>query len=106
MIATATQQRLSEYPDVPTMIESGVPDFDLASTYALYAPIQTPSANMTALNREIAQAAAAPDVVKKLAAGGGIAPPNPSPAELRKAFLAEYQRWDAVVKKANIKMEE
>ena len=106
MIATATQQRLAEYPDVPTMIESGVPDFDLASTYALYAPAQTPAAVMTALNREIAQAAAAPEVVKKLAAGGGIAPPNPAPAELRKAFLAEYERWDAVVKKANIKLEE
>lgn len=106
MIATATRQRLAAYPDVPTMIESGVPDFDLSSTYALYAPIHTPAPVMTALNREIAQAAAAPDVVKKLAAGGGIAPPNPSPAELRKAFLAEYERWDAVVKKANIRIEE
>jgi len=106
MIATATRQRLVEYPDVPTMIESGIPDFDLSSTYALYAPIRTPPAALSALNREIAQSAAAPEVVKKLAAGGGIAPPNPSPAELRKVFLAEYQRWDAVVKKANIKLEE
>lgn len=106
MIATATQKRLSEYPDVPTMIESGIPDFDLSSTYALYAPIQTPAPVMTALNKEIATAAAHPEVVKKLAAGGGIAPPNPSPADLRKNFLAEYERWDAVVKKANIKLEE
>jgi len=106
MIATATLNRLSEYPDVPTMIESGIPDFNLASTYALYAPIKTSAAVMTALNKEIAAAAANPEVVRKLAAGGGIAPPNPSPADLRKNFLAEYERWDAVVKKANIKLEE
>jgi tripartite-type tricarboxylate transporter receptor subunit TctC len=106
MIAVATVNRLPDFPDVPTMIEAGVPDFDLASTYALYAPSHTPAAVMDALNREIAQAASAPDVVKKLAAGLGVAPPYSSVADKRKAFLAEYERWHEVVKKANIKLEE
>ena len=61
---------------------------------------------LNTLNREIAQAAASPDVVKKLAAGLGVAPPYSSVAEKRKAFLAEYARWSEVVKKANIKLEE
>ncbi len=106
MIAVATVNRLPDFPDIPTMMESGVPGFDLSSTYALYAPIHTPAAVLNTLNREIAQAAASPDVVKKLAAGLGVAPPFSSIAEKRKAFLAEYARWSEVVKKANIKLEE
>lgn len=106
LIAVATLQRLPDFPDVPTMAEGGVPDFDLSSNYGAYAPRQTPAAILMLLNRELAAAAATPDVMKKFSATGALRPPVQSLAELRKAWLADFDRWDEVVKKANINIKE
>ena len=106
MIAVMSPSRLPQYPDVATVAESGLPGFDLSNTYTIYAPIKTSPAIVAGLNREIAQIVNAPDVKEKFAADSSEAAPPYTPEELRKLFFAEFDKWDKVVKSANIKLEE
>jgi len=102
-LATTMPQRHPEFPDLPSIAESGIPGYEVANSYVIYAPIRTPATILNVLNREAVQALAAPDMKAKLAADGALsAPPNP-PAELRKLFAADLQRWDTVIKKAGVK---
>ena len=105
MLATTMPQRNPDFPDVPTLAESGLPAFDLANTYILYVPAQTPANIVAALNREIAQVVSAPDLKEKFAADGAIAPPPYTPEQLRKNFVADYARWEGVIKRTGIKPE-
>ena len=106
MLATTMPQRSPELPDVPTLAESGLPGFDLANTYMLYAPVQTPANLVAALNREFTQVLSAPDLKEKFASDGAIAPPPYTPEQLKKNFIADYARWESVIKKTGIKPED
>ena len=106
ILATTVPQRNPEFPDVPTLAESGMPGFDLANTYMLYAPAQTPAPLIAALNREIAQVVTAPDLKEKFATDGAIAPPPYTPEQLKKNFIADYARWEGVIRKTGIKPED
>lgn len=106
IVGAATLQRMADYPDVPTVAESGLPGYELSNTYALYVPAKTPTAIINALNRGVAQALTDPDLRKKMIADASTpALPRP-PEELRKVLVSEIDRWEAVVKKANIKLED
>ena len=75
----------------------------MANTYVLYASAQTPAPIIAALNREAIQALGARDMKEKLAAYGALSAPPYMPEELKKLFVADYDRWEAVIKKNNIK---
>ena len=98
--------RLLQYPDIVTVAESGLPGYELSNTYTLYASLKTPPDILAALNKEITQIVNSPDLKKTFAANSSEAAPPSTIDELRKLFLAEYDKWDKVVKTANIKMEE
>lgn len=102
---TATQ-RHADYPDVPTIAETIIPGYEVTNAYMLYAPAKTPSAIVNALNREVQLVLADEEFRKKLIADASMPAPARSPAEWQKQFVADINRWDAVVKKANIKLEQ
>lgn len=104
-IAVTTPQRMSQYPDIPTVAESGVPGYELSNTYTLYVAGTTPAALVMALNRSVAQALTDPDLRKKFENDNSTPASPRSPEELRKILVSEIDRWDAVVKRANIKLE-
>ena len=106
LIGVATPQRLPDYPDIPTVAESGLPNYELSNTYTLYAPIRTPAAIIASLNKEVIDLLSAPELRAKFAADFSTAAPPRSPEELRRILLSEIDRWDGVVKKAGIKLEE
>ena len=106
LLAVMSPSRLPQFPDVPTVAESGLPGYELSNTYTIYASIKTPPDILAALNREIAQIVNSPEMKKTFAANSSEASPPSTIDELRKLFLAEYDKWDKVVKTANIKMEE
>ena len=106
LIGVATPQRLSDYPDVPTVSESGLLNYELSNTYSLYAPIRTATSIIAGLNREVIDLLSAPELKAKFAADFATAAPPRSPEELRKILLSDIERWDGVVKKAGIKLEE
>ena len=102
VIATTLPQRSPEHPEVPTIAESGIPGFEVANTYMLYAPVQTPPPIIAALNREAIEVLRAPDMKQKLAADGAVSAPPFAPDELKKLFLADYDRWEGIIKKSNL----
>jgi len=102
-LATTMPQRHPDYPDLPTIAESGIPGYEVANTYMIYAPIQTPAPILNVLNREAIQALAAPEMKSKLAADGALSAPPYTPEELKKLFAEDFQRWDGVIKKAGVK---
>jgi tripartite-type tricarboxylate transporter receptor subunit TctC len=100
LLAVTTRQRIALSPSTPTMIESGIADFDMASWQAVYAPKGTPKAIVQRLHAEIAKALKQPDVIAKLHDQMGMQLVGGSPDELAALMAKEIPRWAALVKKS------
>ena len=95
-------QRVASAPDIPTVAESGLPDYIANSWFGLYAPAGTPGEIITKINTETTSALNNPEVKERLAAQGMYVVNNT--AEQFTAFLKmEIPRWTKVVKDAGIK---
>jgi tripartite-type tricarboxylate transporter receptor subunit TctC len=85
-IAVTAQRRSELFPDLPTMAEAGLPNFELTGEYALYVPAGTAAPVVSALNRETNNIIATPAVKERFAANGADpAPPN-TPAEFQESL--------------------
>jgi tripartite-type tricarboxylate transporter receptor subunit TctC len=103
-IAVGSAKRSAAMPDIPTVAESGVPGFDYATWYAMFAPAAMPQPVVAKLNGEITRMLADRDLAQKLAVQG--AEPSPSTAaELGRYMRVDQERWRTVIKKANIRLE-
>ncbi|HEX2332541.1 MAG TPA: tripartite tricarboxylate transporter substrate-binding protein, partial [Burkholderiales bacterium] len=100
-LAVTAAKRFPGLPDVPTVIEAGVPGYDVASWNAIAAPAKTPRAVIDRVNQELRKALAAPEVQKRFAELG-VEGRTSSPEQLREFFVAESQRWTRVVEAAKI----
>ena len=105
LLAVTTPQRLEAYPDKPAVAEF-LPGYELYNSYFLSVRVETPDAIVNGLNREVIQALTDPDLRKKILADASNPALPRKPAELKKKLRDEIDRWESVVKKANIKMEE
>ena len=101
-LGVASPKRIAAAPELPTIAEAGLPDFDVTSWYALVAPAGTPPAVTTKLQATIAAALARPDVREKLA-GLGAEPVGNTPAEFATMQRAESARWQKLAKEAGIR---
>ena len=104
LIAVSTPQRMPQYPDVPTVSESGLAGFAFNSWFAVMAPAGTPAEIVTKLNAAIVNALADPAVRDQLIAQG-LTPRGSSAAELGSATRAQLAKYAALIKKADIKAE-
>jgi tripartite-type tricarboxylate transporter receptor subunit TctC len=94
--------RLPALPDVPTIAEAGLPDFNYDSGWhGLFAPAKTPAAIVEKLHAESAKAVHEPKVKDFLASGGYEARADP-PAQFAKAFRADIRKYGDIVKAARI----
>ena len=100
-LAVTAGKRFPGLPEVPTVIESGVAGYDVASWNALAAPAKTPRAVIDRVQRELVKALAAPDVQKRFAELG-VDGRTSTPTELREFFVSESRRWSRVVEAAKI----
>ncbi len=104
ILATTGIKRSELLPDVPTLKESGYPDFVVSSWQALAAPRGAPDNVMKILNRAMIEATADPEFRKRLLQTGQS--PGGSSVETANAnMLAEVQKWAAVIKKADIEVQ-
>ena len=92
-IATTGAKRARLTPNVPTVIESGVPGFDVTAWHGILAPAKTPFEIITRLNREIVRILGMPDVQEVLLVEGGEITPT-SPEEFRKSDLRRAAQVD------------
>jgi tripartite-type tricarboxylate transporter receptor subunit TctC len=104
LLAVTTRSRLPQFPDVPTVSESGLPGFEFDSWFALMAPAHTPKPIIARLNAEVLKALADPDVRAKLDAQG-LTLRGSSPEELGSATRAQLAKYARVMKEANIRNE-
>ncbi len=101
-IAVSSAKRVASMPNVPTFIESGVPDFEVASWVAILAPAKTPKAVVEKLNRELNAVLTDPVIVAKLLTLGITATPG-TPGQLAEQIKMDLAKYAPVVKAAGIK---
>jgi tripartite-type tricarboxylate transporter receptor subunit TctC len=100
-IAIASEKRSPFLPNVPTVIESGVPDFVAIVRFVLAAPAGTPDNIIAKINRDANELMATEDV-KKRYAGIGAIPVGDTPKAMGDFIESERKRWSKVIKDANI----
>jgi tripartite-type tricarboxylate transporter receptor subunit TctC len=103
-LAISSATRSKHAPDIPTMVESGFPQFVTTSVNMIVAPPNTPIEIRRQVSRAVAGALASEEVQKSLARLGGEA--RPSSPEETAAFLAEQQQhWSGIIASAHISIE-
>jgi tripartite-type tricarboxylate transporter receptor subunit TctC len=103
-IAVASAKRSAVLPDIPTMAESGLPGFEVNSWYGLFAPAKTPKPIIDRLQAEVAAVLAQPDIRERYI-NAGLEPVGNKPAEFAEQVRADIQRWQKVVKDADIRID-
>ena len=103
-LAVTTQERSSILPDLPSMKEAGLTNFDLNSWNGIFGPAGMPAEIVTRLNAEIRKIIARPDVKAKFAEMGFDAFSS-TPEELGAYVEAELVKWNTLVKEAGIERE-
>ncbi len=103
-LAVSSAQRLESLPDVPTIAESGVPDFEVVSWQGIFAPAGTPKPIVDRLHSEIEKILQSPEIQAKLKSLG--MQPGTLTVEQFAAFQkAEVEKWAQVIKAAHIHMQ-
>jgi tripartite-type tricarboxylate transporter receptor subunit TctC len=100
-VGVSSATRVPFLPDVPTVAESGVPDYKITSWNGIVVPAKTPHDIVMRLNKEIASALAIPEVNQRYRELG-IDPRTSTPEELQKIYQTDVERWRKVIADANI----
>ena len=103
-LAVTGARRAPTLPQVPTMIESGYPTFDVVTWFGVLAPANTPADIVARLNAEIIRILALPDVRERLAAQG-VDIITSTPEQYLGYIKSETVRWAKVVKDAGAKLD-
>jgi tripartite-type tricarboxylate transporter receptor subunit TctC len=101
VLAAGTLKRLPEFPDVPTIAESGFPGFEATSVWGVWAPAGTPAPIVSRLREGITQALAEKDV-QEWYRNSGLATMDGGAEEMTRKLLARREIWRETVKAAKI----
>ena len=102
MLAVMSARRSDAFPDVPTLKEAGLPDLEVETWYAIFAPAGTPTAIVARVNKEMNELLKEADV-KDVIAKQGLVPEGGAPEALGERVKRELASWTRVVKAAGIK---
>lgn len=103
-LAVTTRDRIAPFPDLPTIAEAGVPGYEIATWYGIWAPARTPPAIINRLQQAVAAAARNPETRARFDALGAE-PVADSPEDYARFVRAEYDRWGKLVHDARIKLD-
>ena len=101
-LAVIAPQRLPALPEVPTVAEAGLPNFEVTTWYGVLAPAGTPRPIIARLNAELVKAMHSPEMRERLA-GIGTDPVTSTPEEFAAYIQAEIGKWGEVIRKAGLK---
>ncbi len=101
-LAVTGAKRSAALPELPTVAETGLPDFETSAWQGIFAPAATPRAIITRLNREVARAVSLPDLKDRLTTEGAEPVAN-TPEEFAAYLKRELAKWAKVVKAAGIR---
>ena len=103
-LATTGAKRTPAAPDIPTIAESGIPGYEVATFYGVSAPAKTPRPIVDRLHGELVKVLNAPDIRQKLQ-DLGADPVGNTPEQYTAFMQAEIAKWTKVIKAAGIKGE-
>jgi len=103
-LAITSLARVPSLPDIPTVAESGVPDYEVELWYGMFAPAKTPRNLLGRLNRELVKIVQGQQFRDRLTSEGGRAVGN-SEREFEERVKADVEKWAKVVKDAGIKID-
>jgi tripartite-type tricarboxylate transporter receptor subunit TctC len=103
VLASASSERSAEFPNVPTIAESGFPGYEASAWQGIVAPAKTPHEIIEKLNSQIGAALADSAVKQKLQAAG-IEPIQSTPESFAAYMQSETLKWQGVIKAANISL--
>ena len=102
--AVSTAKRTALAPELPTMAESGLPGFELATWFAFFAPAATPREIVQKVSADMRRALGAPDTKERLTAIG-VDIVASTPEELGQFHRAELAKWAKIVKDSGAKLD-
>jgi tripartite-type tricarboxylate transporter receptor subunit TctC len=100
-LAVTSKERWRDFPDVPTVHEALVPNFEVISWTGMAGPANLPKPIVERLNAEVRKALAVPAVKSRLEAMGGD-PRGTTPDEMRALVSQQYETWKKLAKEANL----
>ena len=103
-VAVAATKRLAQIPNVPTMVEAGLPDFEVSSWNGVLAPAKTPPEIIARLNQALVRILATQDVKERFAAQAAE-PVGSTPEQFRAYIQSEIDKWAQVVKASGAKID-
>jgi tripartite-type tricarboxylate transporter receptor subunit TctC len=103
-LAVTSPTRTALAPDLPTMAEAGVPDYEVTTFFAIVAPADTPASIVGTLNATINEALTTPEMQETIRKLGAL-PQTGTPAELGSTIAAQFQKWRVFGEQANIKID-
>jgi len=103
-LATTGAQRAAAEPELPTITEAGIAGYVVDSWQGVFMPAKTPPVIVRKMSADIVTALAQPDIKDKLARSA-YAAQGSTPDELRKFLKVDTEKWNAVIKRASIKIE-
>jgi tripartite-type tricarboxylate transporter receptor subunit TctC len=104
-LAVTTLKRNPGAPEIPTVAEAlNIPDYEVDSWYAMFAPAKTPPAIVARMQREVARVIQLPEVKQKLLEQGGDTVGS-SPEALERVVKGELKKWAELIRDAKIKLE-
>lgn len=104
LLAVASARRLPGFPDVPTVSETGVPNFDPVTWTGLCAAKGTPPAAIARVQQEVAKVLAMPEIAQRLVQDG-LEPVGSTPRQFREFLVADKQKWGRVIQDAGVKLD-
>jgi tripartite-type tricarboxylate transporter receptor subunit TctC len=104
VLAYGGQKRSTVLPEVPTIAESGYPNYEAVEWWGMYAAAKTPPAIVTRLNTEIGKVLSLPDIRQRLADIGFEAAPT-SVEQFDKFQRAEHAKWGKVARDSGIRVD-
>jgi len=105
VLGYAGKERFPGLPDIPTIAEQGVPEFEYLSWLGVVAPVATPASLINRISVDLIKAAKSPDVVERLAKEANTVVAS-TPEEFQRQINSEVDRWRALVKKTGFKFED
>jgi tripartite-type tricarboxylate transporter receptor subunit TctC len=103
-LAVTGRTRSPQVPDLPTMAEAGIPDFEVTTWVSVVGPAGLPATIVDTLNRQIGLVLAQPETLKKLDDMGTTAAPS-TPAELRARMEHDSEKWGRVIRESGAKLD-
>jgi len=104
VLAVTSAKRMTQFPNVPTVAESGVPQHEFNSWVGVVAPASTPAAIIKVLNEHIVRAARSPEIVERFGKDGAEVVAS-TPEHFKKVISDDVAMWAKVIKAAGIKVD-